>query len=234
MRLHPHHRLLRQVFDCPTSSDIVDYLASTHPAKAAALAGPQPHTGGAAAKAGAPAAVQAPAALTHQGLPAQLPGWSGAAADEAVFVAAAAYRMPGGALDSPASGALQCGHFMCGLLMACTASLPYFNHHKSDLNPKRSTSPSTNQSTTGLLDRPTVVPLTRWDVDAPVPDPSAPTETHNRFGSFLSPWDVEWCDAKALGLTPAEALLVDPQQRLLMDAFQEAHSGVAGSGLASR
>jgi len=45
---------------------------------------------------------------------------------------------------------------------------------------------------------------------------------------------VEWCDARAVGLTPAEAALVDPQQRLLLEVFQEAHAGVVAAGVASR
>jgi hypothetical protein len=87
---------------------------------------------------------------------------------------------------------------------------------------------------TGRLDRVSAVPLSRWDADAPPPDPAGPDERQHRWGVFLPASDTEWCDAASLGLTPAEALVVDPQQRLLLEAFAEAHAGAEAAGLASR
>jgi acyl transferase domain-containing protein len=53
-----------------------------------------------------------------------------------------------------------------------------------------------------------------------------------RFGSFLPGWDL--FDARALGMTPAEAVLVDPQQRLVLEVFQEAHLAAGQGGAAYR
>jgi acyl transferase domain-containing protein len=75
------------------------------------------------------------------------------------------------------------------------------------------------------------VPLSRWDVDGPILDAAA-GEGHMRFGSFLPGWDL--FDARALGMTPAEAVLVDPQQRLVLEVFQEAHLAAGQGGAASR
>jgi len=76
------------VFDYPTSRDIGEFIATTHPSVFATIA---------------------PAAATAQGatltVPAQLPApLQPSAAAEAVFVMSAAYRVAGGSLDRPASG----------------------------------------------------------------------------------------------------------------------------------
>lgn len=42
-------------------------------------------------------------------------------------------------------------------------------------------------------------------------------ELNQQFGSFLTGADL--FDAAALGVSPAEALLMDPQQRLVMQSF---------------
>lgn len=47
-------------------------------------------------------------------------------------------------------------------------------------------------------------------------------ELNSQFGGFLS--GAELFDAAALGVPPAEALLMDPQQRLALQCF----SGMAG------
>ncbi len=75
-----------------------------------------------------------------------------------------------------------------------------------------------------------MVPLARWDVEQAVA--GTKDETHMRFGSFLA--DVERSDAAAFGLSSAEALQMDPQQRLVLEAFQEAHVQASGLGLTSR
>jgi acyl transferase domain-containing protein len=77
------------------------------------------------------------------------------------------------------------------------------------------------------------VPLARWDADAPPLDAASSLETQARFGVFLPPGAAEAFDARALGMTPAEALLADPQQRLLLEVFQEAHAGASAAGLAT-
>jgi acyl transferase domain-containing protein len=41
-------------------------------------------------------------------------------------------------------------------------------------------------------------------------------------------------DPRAVGMTPAEALLVDPQQRLVMEVFQEMNATATHLGVASR
>jgi acyl transferase domain-containing protein len=76
-----------------------------------------------------------------------------------------------------------------------------------------------------------VVPLSRWDADLALPA-HLPSELQPRFGSFLR--EVEQFDAAALGLTAAEAVLMDPQQRLVMEAFADVYSATAAAGLASR
>jgi acyl transferase domain-containing protein len=76
-----------------------------------------------------------------------------------------------------------------------------------------------------------VVPLSRWDADLALPA-HLPGELQPRFGSFLP--EVEQFDAAALGLTAAEAVLMDPQQRLVMEAFADVYAATAAAGLASR
>ena len=75
------------------------------------------------------------------------------------------------------------------------------------------------------------VPLCHWDVDAPIFDAQA-GDAHVRFGSFLPGWDM--FDPRSVGMTPAEALLVDPQQRLVMEVFQEMHAAATQHGVATR
>ena len=67
-------------------------------------------------------------------------------------------------------------------------------------------------------DRILVVPLERWDIDIAPSD--NPAELNLQFGSFIK--DVASFDPPAYGISPAEALLMDPQQRLILDSFAEA------------
>ena len=66
-------------------------------------------------------------------------------------------------------------------------------------------------------DRITLVPLERWDTDISPLD--NPLEFNLQFGAFLD--DVDLFDANLFGVSPAEAILMDPQQRLVMSKFSE-------------
>lgn len=76
-----------------------------------------------------------------------------------------------------------------------------------------------------------VVPLARWDVDLALPS-HMPGELQARFGCFLE--GVEAFDPEAVGMTPAEVLLVDPQQRLVMEAFGDVAAATTAAGVYSR
>jgi acyl carrier protein len=73
----------------------------------------------------------------------------------------------------------------------------------------------------GGNDRVELVPLERWDAGPPPADDRE--ERNLQFGSFLQ--GVALFDAAAFGVSPAEAVLMDPQQRLVMAAFSEALAG---------
>lgn len=75
-------------------------------------------------------------------------------------------------------------------------------------------------------DRIALVPLERWDVDADLSDNERGFNLH--FGSFLD--NVAVFDANLFGIAPAEALLMDPQQRLVMESFSAAVAGFVGFG----
>jgi len=72
------------------------------------------------------------------------------------------------------------------------------------------------------------VPLARWDVDLVLPS-HMPGELQARFGCFLE--GIEAFDPESVGMTPAEALLVDPQQRLVMEAFGDVAAATTAAGL---
>ena len=55
-----------------------------------------------------------------------------------------------------------------------------------------------------------MIPLDRWDVDT-IPESNA----GGRFGGLVSTW-AEF-DAAAFGITPSEAALMDPQQRVMLE-----------------
>lgn len=78
------------------------------------------------------------------------------------------------------------------------------------------------------MDGSSVVPLARWDVDLVLPS-HMPGELQARFGCFLE--GVEAFDPESVGMTPAEALLVDPQQRLVMEAFGDVVAATTAAGL---
>jgi phthiocerol/phenolphthiocerol synthesis type-I polyketide synthase D len=67
----------------------------------------------------------------------------------------------------------------------------------------------------------TVVPSDRWDAEAFYdPDPMAPGRMPTRWGAFLS--DVAGFDAEFFGITPREAVAMDPQQRVALEVAWEA------------
>ncbi|MBL8341595.1 MAG: SDR family NAD(P)-dependent oxidoreductase [Rubrivivax sp.] len=77
------------------------------------------------------------------------------------------------------------------------------------------------------------VPAERWDIDAWFdPDPDAPARMSVRHGGFLD--RVDGFDAPFFGVSPREALTMDPQQRLALEVSWEAleHAGIAPTSLA--
>ena len=70
---------------------------------------------------------------------------------------------------------------------------------------------------TGAPNAISAVPLDRWDCDRLLlPGVDASTAgVAGRFGGFVSDWAA--FDAAASGVSPAEAALMDPQQRVLLE-----------------
>ncbi len=71
-----------------------------------------------------------------------------------------------------------------------------------------------------------------WDVDAVYdPEPGTPGKTYSRHGGFLK--DAAGFDAAFFGITPREALAMDPQQRMIMEVSWEAfeHAGLDATTL---
>jgi acyl carrier protein len=86
-------------------------------------------------------------------------------------------------------------------------------------------SPSGVLATGSLVDTMNVVPVSRWDVELQLTQ-----DMPVRFGGFIG--DAFMFDSGAFGIPGNEAVLMDPQQRLMLECVQEA---LASSGiLASR
>ncbi|RIL12528.1 polyketide synthase [bacterium] len=85
------------------------------------------------------------------------------------------------------------------------------------------------------VDAITEIPTDRWDVDAHFdPDPDAPGKHSTRWGGFVS--GIEAFDPAFFGITPREAVSMDPQQRLVLEVGWEAleHAGQSPERLAGR
>lgn len=77
------------------------------------------------------------------------------------------------------------------------------------------------------------IPAERWDVDAHYDaNPDAPGRMYVRHGAFLE--SVDKFDPEFFGLSPREAMAMDPQHRLLLEVAWEAleHGGIAPASLA--
>ena len=75
----------------------------------------------------------------------------------------------------------------------------------------RSRLASGSSSTMAGPDAMSAVPLDRWDADG-LPE----AVVSGRFGGFVADW--AGFDAAAFAISPSEAVLMDPQQRVLLEA----------------
>ena len=87
------------------------------------------------------------------------------------------------------------------------------------------TAPDYNTIVNPLEDTCGAVPFSRWDVD----DASAAVSHRpgSRFGRFLH--DVDLFDAKVFAVSPVEAALIDPQQRLMLEGSYEALNEISSA-----
>lgn len=79
------------------------------------------------------------------------------------------------------------------------------------------------------------VPRERWDNALHYdPDARAPNRTVSKWGAFVD--DVEQFDAEFFGISPMEAEIMDPQQRLFLEVAYEAleHAGVRAKDLKNK
>lgn len=76
------------------------------------------------------------------------------------------------------------------------------------------------------------IPPDRWDANGFYdPDPSAPGRMTTKWGGFVP--DVDGFDADFFGITPREAVAMDPQHRMLLEVSWQAleHAGIAPDSL---
>ncbi|WP_084454463.1 type I polyketide synthase [Mycobacterium interjectum] len=79
----------------------------------------------------------------------------------------------------------------------------------------------------------TKIPADRWDADAFYsPDPMTPGHMTTKWGGFVP--DIAGFDAEFFGITPREAVAMDPQQRMVLEVAWEAleHAGIPTDSLA--
>ncbi|HEY0138277.1 MAG TPA: type I polyketide synthase, partial [Nannocystis sp.] len=84
----------------------------------------------------------------------------------------------------------------------------------------------------GRVDAITEVPGERWDIDEWYDaDFHAPGKMNTRYGGFVT--GMTLFDAEFFGITPREASVLDPQQRMFLELSWEAleHAGIAPSSL---
>ncbi|MEO8180782.1 MAG: SDR family NAD(P)-dependent oxidoreductase, partial [Deltaproteobacteria bacterium] len=82
------------------------------------------------------------------------------------------------------------------------------------------------------VDAITEVPKDRWDIDEWYdPDPDAAGKMTTRWGGFLR--DLDRFEPSFFGISPGEALSIDPQERLLLETTWEAleHAGIRAETL---
>jgi acyl transferase domain-containing protein len=100
--------------------------------------------------------------------------------------------------------------------------------------PQRASSPEAFwEMLRGGVDAVTEVPPHRWDADAIYdPDPDAHGKSYTRWGAFIE--NVDQFDAAFFGVSPREAVSMDPQQRVLLEVTWEAleNAAIAPSSLA--